>query len=135
MHRVPIVDSSSESSSLFSSDASSCSTVSTKDSASTDDFTDYIFGEAGTNWYSRYGHSHRGSIGVSSREDMEGEGNFTVLYTDPTKQHRRKSLSHIEKSSGRENDLDQVLWSNPFDVGYGVPFRRSNGERSAQTFY
>ncbi|KAF3439217.1 hypothetical protein FNV43_RR17492 [Rhamnella rubrinervis] len=79
MHRVPIVDSSSESSSLFSSDASSCSTVSTKDSASTDDFTDYIFGEAGTNW---------------------------------------KSMSHIEKSSCGETDLDQVLWSNPLDVSF-----------------
>lgn len=66
---------------------------------------------------------------------MEGEGNFTVLHSDPTKQHRRKSTSHFEKYSGRETELDQVLWGNPFDVRYGVPFRRSNAERSAQTFY
>ncbi|KAJ7943718.1 Ubiquitin carboxyl-terminal hydrolase [Quillaja saponaria] len=49
--RIPSVDSLSESSSLFSwSDASSCSTASTKDSASNPDFSDYIFGEMGSNW-------------------------------------------------------------------------------------
>ncbi|KAL6225095.1 hypothetical protein ACLB2K_003947 [Fragaria x ananassa] len=47
MYRVPATDSSSESSSIFSSsDASSCSTVSTKDSSSNEDFSDYLFGQA-----------------------------------------------------------------------------------------
>ncbi|WCJ31971.1 Ubiquitin carboxyl-terminal hydrolase 17 [Euphorbia peplus] len=51
--RHHLVDSSSESSSLFSwSDASSCSTASTKDSVKSEDFSDFLFGEAGANWYS-----------------------------------------------------------------------------------
>ncbi|XP_014501213.1 ubiquitin carboxyl-terminal hydrolase 17 isoform X2 [Vigna radiata var. radiata] len=45
-------DSSSDNSSLFSSnsDEGSCSTDSTCDSASTDDFTDYLFGDSGNGW-------------------------------------------------------------------------------------
>lgn len=54
--RNAIVDSSSESSSLFSSsDASSCSTASTKDSGNSAEFSDYIFGEMAHNWDTRYG--------------------------------------------------------------------------------
>ncbi|XP_065874124.1 ubiquitin carboxyl-terminal hydrolase 17-like isoform X2 [Euphorbia lathyris] len=50
--RRHLVDSSSESSSLFSwSDASSCSTASTKDSVKSEDFSDFLFGEAGASWY------------------------------------------------------------------------------------
>ncbi|XVF17344.1 hypothetical protein REPUB_Repub10bG0112700 [Reevesia pubescens] len=46
MQRIPSADSSSESSSIFSgSDASSCSTASTKDSSRSEDFSDYLFGE------------------------------------------------------------------------------------------
>ncbi|GLT70694.1 hypothetical protein SLA2020_427550 [Shorea laevis] len=50
--RIPSADSWSESSSLFSSsDASSCSTTSTKDSVRSEDFSDYIFGDMGHEWY------------------------------------------------------------------------------------
>ncbi|EEF31689.1 cysteine-type endopeptidase, putative [Ricinus communis] len=50
------VDSSSESSSLLSwSDASSCSTASTKDSVKSEDFSDFLFGDTGPGWY-----GHRG---------------------------------------------------------------------------
>ncbi|KAF9620726.1 hypothetical protein IFM89_014247 [Coptis chinensis] len=54
MHRIPEVDLSSDSSSLLScSDEGSCSTESTRDSASTDDLSDHhLFGEAGRNWNS-----------------------------------------------------------------------------------
>lgn len=53
-----MVDSCSDSSSLFSSsDVSSCSTASTKDSGNTADFSDYIFGEMAPNWDSHYGFS------------------------------------------------------------------------------
>ncbi|XP_043709597.1 ubiquitin carboxyl-terminal hydrolase 17-like isoform X2 [Telopea speciosissima] len=53
MHRIHEVDSLSDNSSLFScSDAGSCSTESTRDSTSTDDFSDYIFGELGRSWNS-----------------------------------------------------------------------------------
>ncbi|KAF8377353.1 hypothetical protein HHK36_030730 [Tetracentron sinense] len=53
MHQIPLVDSSSDSSSLFScSDEGSCSTESNRGSTSTEDFSDYIFGEAGRYWSS-----------------------------------------------------------------------------------
>ncbi|KAJ8765540.1 hypothetical protein K2173_014662 [Erythroxylum novogranatense] len=55
MRGVPNLDSSSESSSLFSSsDASSCSTASTKGSTRSEDLSDFLFGEVGTGWYSPY---------------------------------------------------------------------------------
>lgn len=53
MSRIRKVDSSSDNSSLFScSDEGSCSTESTRDSTSTDDFSDYLFGETGRGWNS-----------------------------------------------------------------------------------
>ncbi|KAA8546739.1 hypothetical protein F0562_003168 [Nyssa sinensis] len=57
MHRVPTMDSSSDSSSIFScSDAGSCSTESTKGSTSAEDFSGYIFGEVVPSYYGPYGH-------------------------------------------------------------------------------
>ncbi|KAF5747328.1 Ubiquitin-specific protease 17 putative isoform 1 [Tripterygium wilfordii] len=54
--RFSTADSSSESSSLFSySDASSCSTTSTKDSSHSEDLSDYIFGDVKPSWYRHYG--------------------------------------------------------------------------------
>ena len=48
MQRQSRVDSSSEVSSLFSySEEGTCSTPSTKDSVSVDDFSDYLFGRGG----------------------------------------------------------------------------------------
>ncbi|XP_062100253.1 ubiquitin carboxyl-terminal hydrolase 17 [Humulus lupulus] len=153
------VDSSSENSSILScSDASSSSTVSTKDSGSTDDFSDYIFGKAGSGFYRQYEQSSGGVASSSSYSDFdtdsnegngvwrrlpsqesswdgEKEGNSTILYTD-TNKHRRKSTSQFDnRSSSRETEFEHVLWANPFDVRAGVSLRRVNGERSAQTFY
>nr|DAD22090.1 TPA_asm: hypothetical protein HUJ06_023553 [Nelumbo nucifera] len=52
-HQIPKVDWFSDSSSLFScSDEGSCSTESTRDSTSTEDLHDYIFGEAICGWKS-----------------------------------------------------------------------------------
>lgn len=101
-HRIPAIDSSSESSSIFSSsDASSCSTVSTKESSSNEDFSDYIFGEMGPNWYSQYSrHSSAGitsslfpnlDVGIKGR-NLEGEGNAAILRSDRSR-HRRRSTS------------------------------------------
>uniref|UniRef100_A0A2N9ENU9 USP domain-containing protein n=1 Tax=Fagus sylvatica TaxID=28930 RepID=A0A2N9ENU9_FAGSY len=157
--RFPAVDSSSESSSLFgSSDASSCSTASTKDSASTGDLSDYIFGEAGPNWRSHYGLASD-SVSSSSycdfdadseayndnwrlasrqngwREGLNGDGNSATLYTDTTRQ-RRKSFSHFGYSStSRDTDLEQFAFANPPVVNSGVSLRRASVDRSAQTFY
>ncbi|KAM1611693.1 hypothetical protein ACFX11_000487 [Malus domestica] len=101
-HRIPAIDSSSESSSIFSSsDASSCSTVSTKESSSNEDFSDYIFGEMGPNWYSQYSrHSSAGitsslfpnlDVGIKGR-NLEGEGNAAILCSDRSRHRRRSTL-------------------------------------------
>ncbi|KAM6563938.1 hypothetical protein CsatB_023936 [Cannabis sativa] len=154
------VDSSSENSSILScSDASSSSTVSTKDSGSTDDFSVYIFGKEGSGFYRPYEQSPGGVASSSSSYsdfetdsncgngvwrrlptqgsswDSEREGNSTILHTD-TNKHRRKSTSQFDsRSSSRETEFEHVSWANPFDVRAGVSLRRVNGERSAQTFY
>ncbi|KAK4584163.1 hypothetical protein RGQ29_022057 [Quercus rubra] len=159
MQRISAIDSSSESSSLFScSDASSCSTASIKDSASTGDLSDYIFGEVGPSWYNNYGLSSD-SVPSSSyedfdadpevdnydwrqasrrngwREDLNGDGNSAILYTDTTR-HRRKSCSQLGcSSSSRDTDFGQFAFANPSVVNSGVPLRRASGDRSAQTFY
>lgn len=148
LHRLAAMDSSSESSSLFScSDASSCSTMSTKDSSSTEDFSDYIFGDTGSNWHRRYQHSTDMIASSHSNFDVDvkgrsnwrddskgkGEGNSAVYRTDTAK-HRRKSTSEFDTSIS-ETDLGQVFWENSFDVRSGTSFRKSNVERRAQSFY
>lgn len=61
-------DSSSDSSSLFSSnsDEGSCSTDSTRDSTSMDDFSDYIFGDSGRGWSSTWRNSDSDTSSSSS---------------------------------------------------------------------
>jgi ubiquitin carboxyl-terminal hydrolase 36/42 len=149
MQRVAAVDSSSESSSLFSSsDASSCSTVSSKDSASTGDLSDYIFGEVQPGWYSHYGLSSEsvssssyGNLDADSevdngwREDLGGNGNPAILYSDTTRHHRKSSCQFGSSSSSRDADLEQFGYANPSVVNSGVSLRRPSGDRSAQTFY
>ncbi|XP_022751124.1 ubiquitin carboxyl-terminal hydrolase 17 isoform X2 [Durio zibethinus] len=143
MQRIPPADSSSESSSIFSSsDASSCSTASTKDSSRSEDFSDYLFGEVGPEWYSLYGissdmdaassyHGLDGDLGA----EMDGcarwlgrDGNSTVLFTD-SRRHRRNGTS-------RASNYEQGGWSNPHDVrSSGISIRRASVDGSAQTFY
>lgn len=151
MQRVAAVDSSSESSSLFSgSDASSCSTASIKDSASTGDLSDYIFGEVRPGWYSHYGlssdsvsSSSYGNLDADSevdngwREDLDGDSNSAILYTDTTRHHRKSSCqfgSSNSTSTSRDSNFEQFGYANPF-VNSGVSLRRPSGDRSAQTFY
>lgn len=162
MQRVGVVDSSSESSSLFSccSDEGSCSTESTNDSASTGDFSDYIFGEVGNSWYRNYGLSSdsditpslfsrpsgssrsNGGDGVRRRlphqgsswgEELEGEGNSSFLYNGTSK-HSKMCTTQFGGSSS-ETDLGRLVAGKPIDVKSGVPFKRASRERSAQTFY
>ncbi|KAF2283913.1 hypothetical protein GH714_017150 [Hevea brasiliensis] len=67
------VDSSSESSSLFSwSDASSCSTASTKDSVKSEDFSDFLFGEVGPGWYGHPGIS-ADTVAPSSYRNVDAD--------------------------------------------------------------
>ncbi|XP_021274587.1 ubiquitin carboxyl-terminal hydrolase 17 [Herrania umbratica] len=128
--RTPPADSSSESSSIFSgSDASSCSTASTKDSSRSEDFSDYLFGDMGPEWYSQYGISSDSGAEIDCRDRwLERDGNSTFLYADSSR-HRRNSNS-------RASDFEQVGWSNPFDVrSSGISLRRASVDGSSQTFY
>lgn len=68
LKRILEEDSSSDNSSLISSnsDEGSCSTDSTHDSTSTDDFSDYIFGDSGNGWSSMWRNSDSDSSSSSS---------------------------------------------------------------------
>jgi len=125
--RNTMVDSSSESSLFSSSDASSCSTASIKDSASSADFSDYLFGEVGPNWYSHYGVSSN-MVASSSynnldtdffvdsgasrrlRQDTEDKA---VLYANKNKNH----------SGSRGIDLKRYITANHYDKNSGVHVR------------
>ncbi|CAI8585831.1 unnamed protein product [Vicia faba] len=133
--RNTMVDSSSESSLFSSSDASSCSTASTKDSASTADFSDYLFGEAGSNWHGHYGISSN-SAASSSYENLHTD--FSVdrrLQQDPedkTILYANKNKSH----SGRWGfDLKRFVTAKHHDKNSVVHVRRTSRDASAQTFY
>lgn len=95
--RNTMVDSSSESSLFSSSDASSYSTASTKYSTSTADFSDYLFGEAGSNWHDHYGSSSN-SVASSSydnlhtafsvdRRSQQDPEDKAILYANKNKSH------------------------------------------------
>lgn len=141
MQRIPRVDSASESSSIFSSsDASSCSTASTKDSSRSEDLSDFIFGDAGPSWHSRYEFPSN-PVASSSYERYENESEEekggwgsgwreedTTLYSTDSIKHYRNSSHRYVCSSGREVECEL---GNPYDVR----LRRTNGYRSAQTFY
>ncbi|MED6209044.1 hypothetical protein PIB30_050842 [Stylosanthes scabra] len=131
------VDSSSESSSLFSSsDASSCSTSSIKDSASSVDFSDYIFGEVGSNWYNNQGLSSNSYDNLSAeflvdsdanrrhKQDSELE-NKAVLYANKNKNH----------SGSRVFDLKRFVTTNHRDKSSSTYVKRTSRVASPQTFY
>jgi len=137
--RNTMVDSSSESSLFSSSDASSCSTASIKDSASSADFSDYIFGEVGPNWYSHYGLSSN-VVASSSYDNLDTDflvdsgasrrlrqdtEDKAVLYANKNKNH----------SGSRGIDLKRYITANHYDKNSGVHVRRTSGDASAQTFY
>lgn len=165
-HRPPIADSSSDSSSLFScSDAGSCSTESTRDSTSTDDLSDYIFGESRYGYNSPWRGSDDSDVSCSSpfmrsspsrlaspytvteadvfADGVEGLQQQTrFLYTDTSQncinysEYDEISVSNMNSSfSYSEINLEQLGWGNPLDVKSGVSLRRPTWERTAQTFY
>ncbi|KAL5820025.1 hypothetical protein ACOSQ4_023867 [Xanthoceras sorbifolium] len=144
--RIPRVDSSSESSSIFSSsDASSCSTASTKDSSRSEDLSDFIFGDVGPSWYSRYEFPSNSVTSSSytnyendSEEENDGwghgwgrDGKPAILYNTDSLKHYRNVSDQFVSSSNRDRECEQVVWADPYDVR----LRRGSGDRSAQTFY
>ncbi|GAU43480.1 hypothetical protein TSUD_244020 [Trifolium subterraneum] len=129
-HRMKSImeeDSSSDNSSLFSnnSDDCSCSTDSTCDSTSTDEFADYIFGNSG-----------RGGGGTSStcsRVGIDG-----LLYSRPADVERgERCVSHLHHNTSIEHKLDtcrssfrqsnsfERAKSNDFYINSGVTHRKS----------
>ncbi|TXG60104.1 hypothetical protein EZV62_014677 [Acer yangbiense] len=145
--RIPRVDSSSESSSIFSSsDASSCSTASTKGSSRSEDLSDFIFGDMGPSWYSRYEipsnpvasssyqncENENDGWGHGWREDLGRDGKPAILYNTNSSKHYRNLSQQFVSSSNREIESGQVVWGNN---PYNVRLRRASGDISAQTFY
>jgi len=126
-------DSSSDNSSLFSSnsDEGSCSTDSTCDSASTDDFTDYLFGDSGNGWSGVWRNSDSDTSSSSSSSplnprhsplsDMDrydssverrGVG-VSCLHSNTSSQHRGLDSGRISsKISSRETDSLVKVGSN-----------------------
>lgn len=136
--RNTTVDSSSESSSLFSSsDASSCSTASIKESASSADFSDYIFGEAGSNWYSHYGFSSNSvassydNLSTDILVDCDDSGRQRQDSEDKAVSYANKNKNH---SGSRGIDLRRYVAANHYDKNSSVHVRRTSRDASAQTF-
>ncbi|XP_020677274.1 ubiquitin carboxyl-terminal hydrolase 17 isoform X1 [Dendrobium catenatum] len=135
--RPPKVDSSSDISSLFSysDEGSSWSTESTKDSATSDDFADSSFSEPG------YMNSPRrvsvssdassldlkvdrdgGNVGESGSEGRESP---SFLY----------SIKHYRNLTEQLSSRSNTDWVNSSERKSNVLFRRTGGDRTAQTFY
>ncbi|KAF5178636.1 Ubiquitin carboxyl-terminal hydrolase, partial [Thalictrum thalictroides] len=107
INRVPVLDSSSDSSSLFScSDEGSCSTESTRDSTSTDDLSDYIFGESQYGWNSPW----RGS------DDSDFSCSSPFIRSPSTFTHRNASSSY-EMNGYPSNCPMPVMDADRFSTG------------------
>ncbi|KAH1253170.1 Ubiquitin carboxyl-terminal hydrolase 16 [Glycine max] len=150
LKRILEEDSSSDNSSLISSnsDEGSCSTDSTRDSTSTDDFSEYLFGDSGNGWSSVWRNSDSDTSSSSSSSplnlrhsplsdmdrydsvspDAEGSRGIDVsrLSSNTTLQHRKlDSRISSNSSSSRETDSCLKLGSNHFnDIDYGVLCRK-----------
>jgi len=137
--RNAMVDSASESSLFSSSDASSCSTASTKDSASTADFSDYIFGEAGSNWHGQCGISSNSAASSSYDNlhtdfsvDNDADRRLQQDSEDKANLYANKNKNH----SGRWGiDLKKFVTAKHHDKSSAVHVRRTSRDASAQTFY
>lgn len=144
--RVPNLDSSSDNSSLLScSDEGSCSTESTRDSASTDDFPEYVFGEAVYSYRAsplsasdrdEAPSSTSGESGRKREEGWQDRGSLPVFDSDITKQDReliyRSNSNKSSRSGSKEADLQRL---GPSDVKFSVAQRRFSRERTEETFH
>ncbi|XP_010520756.1 PREDICTED: ubiquitin carboxyl-terminal hydrolase 16-like [Tarenaya hassleriana] len=98
LQRILEEDSSSDSSSLFdsNSDECSCSTESTRDSTSIDDFADFIFGERGL------GDRHSPHSGASSSSSSSSVSSPLPTKHSPLAESERSSSELPETSSHRK---------------------------------
>lgn len=153
LKRILEEDSSSDSSSLFSSnsDELSCSTDSTRDSTSMDDFSDYIFGDSGHGWSSPWRNSDSDSSSSSplnyrhsplsdmdkydsvspdttgSSVKTDRGGGISHLHSDTILQNKKLDSSSISSnSSSRDADSSLKVGSNHSnDKNCGVSSRKS----------
>ncbi|CAL0315559.1 unnamed protein product [Lupinus luteus] len=119
MKRILDEDSCSDNSSLVSnnSDEGSCSTDSTHDSTSTEDFGDYIIGDSGPSVFSH-------TTGL--RPPPTGSRGCVSHMHPETRIHRRKLDTSRDSNSFREIDLFERVDSNHFNViNCGVSCRKS----------
>lgn len=128
LQRILEEDSSSDNSSLISnnSDEGSSSTDSTRDSSSTDDFSDYIFGDPGRGWNSPWRNS--------SDSDTSSSSSSSPLYS------KHSSLSDLDapETSGLRTvradaarGEDDGLWDGLEREGT-VPFLHSDTTRQCR---
>ncbi|KAL2340024.1 hypothetical protein Fmac_007964 [Flemingia macrophylla] len=143
LKRILEEDSSSDNSSLISSnsDEGSCSTDSTRDSSSTDDLSDYIFGDSGNGWSSLWRNSDSDASSSSSSSplnprhsplsdmerydsvspDVERRGiDISRLHSNTSLQHRKLDSGTISSNSSRETGSFLKVGSNHFnDINSG----------------
>eukprot|EP00268_Persea_americana_P067798 TRINITY_DN936_c1_g1_i2.p1 TRINITY_DN936_c1_g1~~TRINITY_DN936_c1_g1_i2.p1 ORF type:complete len:465 (-),score=79.19 TRINITY_DN936_c1_g1_i2:111-1505(-) len=159
VYRIPKTDSSSDNSSLLScSDEGSCSTESTRDSTSTDEYSEYIFGDTGIfSWnspisaledsdgsyppplyrsspLSAFKTMHVPTSPEQPKERREvslGKESSPFLYSDTSRQSRK--LTDHCSSSG--TDWEQLGRVNPSDAKSGGVSLRRPWEKATQTFY
>lgn len=149
LKRVLEEDSSSDSSSLFSSrnsDELSCSTDSTRDSTSMDDFSDYLFGDSGHGWSSPWRNSDSDSSSssplnykhspLSDMDKYDSVSPDTTSLRIPTgssvnsdtilQNKKLDSCSISGNSSSRDGDSSMKVGSNHSNVkNSGVSSRKS----------
>uniref|UniRef100_A0A2P2L7B7 ubiquitinyl hydrolase 1 n=1 Tax=Rhizophora mucronata TaxID=61149 RepID=A0A2P2L7B7_RHIMU len=155
LQRILEEDSSSDNYSFTSSnsDEGSCSTDSTRESTSTDELSEYIFGGSNSSWrntpdtdscsssssplYSRHlpfadRDQNASSISKTSRSQIDHSSSPMEHNErwDVNSDTAKKCRNLVDSSSCRETDSGKLGMVDPFnDVNSGVSFRRSNRER------
>ncbi|CAL9090828.1 unnamed protein product [Musa textilis] len=145
---VPKLDSSSDSSSLIScSDEASCSTESTRNSTSTDEYSEYIFGDfdrQSWNGSLRFSNDLDGSLSSSLYSNHSSEaasykadgvvddrvwdlqdGGSPILFSDTTNQCRKLTECNRSRETG---------WVTPSKLKPSV-LSSTTSKRTAETFY
>ncbi|XP_030454619.2 ubiquitin carboxyl-terminal hydrolase 16-like [Syzygium oleosum] len=138
LQRILEEDSSSDNSSLFSntSDEGSCSTDGTRDSASADDLSDYIFGERG--WSSSWRNSSDSDTSSSSSSPLYSRHS-------PLANPERHASGFAETSPSQRDGLDSGLrgdeflnsditkWRRELEISNSSSHRSSSSSRRRET--
>ena len=112
LKRILEEDSSSDNSSLISSnsDEGSCSTDSTRDSTSIDDFSDYIFGDSGHGWSTMWRNSESDTSSSSSSSPLNSR--HSPLADMDRYDSVSPDASGLRTTTGSSADIDGPLYRN-----------------------